>query len=398
MPLKRAKAKKRTSHVAGTLLKRMKKMLQPNRIAKAVGVFILMVLSSSFYPIIPGEFGVKTVVIDAGHGGKDPGAIGVDGIREKEVVLDIALKVGEQIKAEHPDIKLIYTRDKDFFVKLEERALHANKATADIFISIHADAAGSPAAHGTETFALGLHRTDANLETAKRENSSILLEDNYEVAYGGFDPSSDESYIAISLQQSAFLEQSLNIAAKVQSEFESIGRKNRGVKQAGFLVLYKTTMPSILIETGFITNTQEGRFMAKPENRTVIAGGIAKAFTQYKLEVERNIQAMRKAPRATPVAENTPAPVVVFKVQIGSSREPVPLKPANFKGLENVEELQTDNAYKYTIGNERSFEEGLHLQREVRSKGYKDAFLIAIHLGKRITIAEALDILKNSNP
>jgi N-acetylmuramoyl-L-alanine amidase len=374
----------------------LKKLLS-NKSGLVIGLALSLVLNASFYPIIPGEYGIQTVIIDAGHGGTDPGAIGVDGLREKDVTLDIALKVGEQIRRDFPEVKLIFTRETDYFVKLLDRASTANKASADIFISIHADAAGSPAAYGTETFALGLHRTEANLETAKRENASILLEDNYEVSYGGFDPNSDESYIAISLQQSAFLEQSLNIAAKVQDEFTQLGRKNRGVKQAGFLVLYKTTMPSILIETGFITNTKEGRYLAKAENRNIIAGGIVNAFSRYKTEVERNILASHKG-RNEPDEKNVRHVVdVVFKVQLATSRERVETKPENFKGIQNVEELEIDGSFKYAVGNEITFEDGLHLQREVRSKGFKDAFLIAIYKGKRITIAEALDIIKKSN-
>lgn len=392
----RAKAKKRTRLSVITCRIDMKKIS-----SESLRIYVLTILialiCTSYYPIIPAEYGIKTVVIDAGHGGKDPGAIGVDGIREKDVVLDIAMHVGQQIVSAYPDVKLIYTRDSDFFVELLQRASKANKATADLFISIHADAAGSPSAYGTETFALGLHRSDANLETAKRENASILLEDNYEVSYGGFDPNSDESYIAISLQQSAFLDQSLNIASKVQSEFEQLGRKSRGVKQAGFLVLYKTTMPSILIETGFITNNNEGRFLARPENRVMVAGGIVKAFGRYKSEVERTILASRKGRNDTPTEIETTGAPVSFKVQIGSSATKIKTNPINFNGLEGVEELETDGVYKYTVGNFRHLEDGLHLQREVRSKGFKDAFLIAIHNGKRITIAEALDIIKKSN-
>ena len=199
------------------------------------------------------EYGLRIVVIDAGHGGKDPGKIGVGNVLEKDIALNIALMTGTAIKNKFKDVKVIYTRDSDEYIKLYERARIANSQNADLFISVHANAAANTSAQGTETFTLGLHRTKANLETAKGENSVILMEDNYETEYEGFDPNSDESYVALTLMQSAFLEQSLSIADKVQNEFSGLGRRNRGVKQAGFLVLYKTTMPSILIETGFVS-------------------------------------------------------------------------------------------------------------------------------------------------
>lgn len=362
-------------------------------------VLIVFLMLTSFYPFRPGEYGLNKVVIDAGHGGKDPGAIGVDKMREKDVVLDIALKVGEKIKANFPNVEVIYTRDKDVFIGLDDRARIANKLNADLFMSIHADAAGSSQAYGTETFALGLHRSKENLETAKRENQVILMEDNYEVTYEGFDPNSDESYIALAIQQSAFLENSLSIASKVQNQFKKLGRKNRGVKQAGFVVLYKTTMPSVLIETGFITNPTEGRFLNKSDNRRSIADGIVRAFGEYKKEVD-----LLYAPSSTKSSEKVKTPVkkevdagVRFKVQIVSSPTPLTISPKKFKGIEGVEEMKVKGSYKYTVGNEKSFQDGVDLQNSIRKRGYKDAFLISVYQGKRIPISQALDIIKNKN-
>ncbi|MGB0391033.1 MAG: N-acetylmuramoyl-L-alanine amidase family protein [Salibacteraceae bacterium] len=352
---------------------------------------------TSFYPFHPGEYGLNKVVIDAGHGGKDPGAIGVDKMQEKNVTLDIALKVGEQIKMNHPNVKVVYTRDSDVFIGLTERAKVANQMNADLFISIHADAAGSSQAYGTETFALGLHKSAANLETAKRENQAILLEDNYEVKYEGFDPTSDESLIAIGLLQQASLTQSLTIASKVQEQFTKIGRRDRGVKQAGFVVLWKTTMPSVLIETGFITNVKEGRFLNKGENRATIANCIYKAFDSYKSDLDKLY-----APNERKVEPKTKTVVndngVRFRVQVMSSPTQLDIKPQNFKGFSDVRELKTSKgSYKYTIGNETTFEDGVNLQKKVREKGYKDAFLIGVYNGSRISVAEANSIIKKNS-
>ena len=359
--------------------------------------FISFSMLTSFYPFRPSEYGLNKVVIDAGHGGKDPGAIGVDKIQEKNIVLDIALKVGGAIKKQHPNVTVVYTRDKDVFIGLGERAKIAIQMNADLLISIHADAAASSQAYGTETFALGLHRSKENLETAKRENQAILLEENYEVKYEGFDPSSDESLIALGLMQQNSLEQSLSIASKVQDQFVALGRRNRGVKQAGFMVLYKTTMPSVLIETGFITNTKEGRFLNKEENRSSISNGIVTAFNQYKMEID-NLY----APPSTNVnKENKPKKETLdhgvrFKVQITASLKAIGTDSKTFKGLEGVEELKIKNSYKYAVGNEKSFEDGVSLQGNVREKGYKDAFLISMYKGERIPISQALEIIKNA--
>lgn len=361
-------------------------------------VFISFILLTSFYPFRPGEYGLNKVVIDAGHGGKDPGAIGVDKIREKDIVLDIALKVGAAIKKKHPKVKVVYTRDSDVFIGLGERAKIANQMNADLFMSIHADAAGSSQAYGTETFALGLHRSKENLETAKRENQAILLEENYEVKYEGFDPSSDESLIALGLMQQASLEQSLSIASKVQDQFVSLGRRNRGVKQAGFMVLYKTTMPSVLIETGFITNPKEGRFLNQDGNRKLIANGIVTAFNEYKKEVDELFAPASEkgvAPEKKAVKEAFDHGVR-FKVQLTASKKPIGTDPKKFKGIEGVEELKIKNSYKYAVGNEKSFEDGVSLQGKIRAKGYKDAFLISIYKGERIPISEALEIIKKA--
>lgn len=231
-----------------------------------------------FYPI-------KTVVIDAGHGGNDPGCLGKQS-QEKNVALQISLKLGEYIKKNFKDIDIIYTRDSDKFVELHERANLANKNRADLFISVHCNA-GSSGIYGTETYTMGLHRTEANLKVSEFENQVILLEKNYKQNYDGFDPNSPESYIIFSLFQNANIEKSLLLASKVEQKFKDNEKlTSRGVKQAGFLVLYKTTMPSILIETGFLTNKNEEKFLASTEGQENVASSIFKAFKEYKDEIE----------------------------------------------------------------------------------------------------------------
>lgn len=233
----------------------------------------------------PRRFKIRTVVIDAGHGGKDPGTVGKT-IKEKDVVLKIALKVGEYIEKSLPEVKVIYTRKTDKFIELTERAAVANRNKADLFISIHANAIANPKTYGTETWVMGLHKSEDNLAVAKRENSVILYEDNYQESYEGFD-NSPESYIMFSLMQNAYLENSLKFADKIEKQFKNkAGRHSRGVKQAGFVVLYKTATPSVLVEAGFLSNETEEKFLGTDTGQDLIASGIYRAFKEYKSEVE----------------------------------------------------------------------------------------------------------------
>jgi N-acetylmuramoyl-L-alanine amidase len=229
--------------------------------------------------------GVTTVVIDAGHGGKDPGCLG-HRAKEKDIALAIALALGRYIEKNCPDVKVIYTRHDDNFVELFQRAEIANRNKADLFISIHCNSSPSPSAYGVETFVMGLNKSQANLNVAKKENSSILLEDNYKKNYGGFDPNSPEAYIIFSLYQNAYLDQSLNLASKIEKQIGKAGRFGRGVKQAGFLVIYKTTMPGMLVEAGFLSNESEEEFLMSDVGKNTIAFSIFKAFREYKNERE----------------------------------------------------------------------------------------------------------------
>jgi N-acetylmuramoyl-L-alanine amidase len=232
------------------------------------------------------NFKVRTVVIDAGHGGKDPGTLGKI-TREKDVVLKIALKTGKYIEANLPEVNVLYTRKTDKYVDFQARADVANKNKADLFISVHANSIVGANAYGTETFVMGLHKDNSNFEVAKRENSVILMDENYKEKYEGFDPNSPESYILFSLNQSAYQENSLKFAQKVEDQFKNrVGRSSRGVKQAGFLVLWMTTTPSVLIETGFLSNSKEEAFLASENGQDLIASGIYRAFKDYKTEIE----------------------------------------------------------------------------------------------------------------
>ena len=251
-----------------------------------------------FEPAPSAFFGIKTVVIDAGHGGKDPGCLGITTTMEKDIALAIALKLGKYIEEKIPDVKVIYTRKTDIFLELDERAAIANKNKADLFICIHCNTACSISKKtkkkvcneeifGTETYVMGLHKTNANLNVAKRENESILLEKNYQKRYDGFDPNSETGYILLTMQQNTYLKQSLNFATKIQKQVkEKAGRADKGVQQAGFLVLWRTAMPSVLIETEFLSSTESEKFANSEPGQDKLARAIFSAFRQYKDEVE----------------------------------------------------------------------------------------------------------------
>lgn len=245
----------------------------------------IVFMCMSFQPLEHNVFRLKTIVIDAGHGGKDPGCSGF-GSKEKDIALDVAIKLGEFIKQNMEDVKVIYTRKTDVFVELHERAAIANRNNADLFISIHVNS-GPAGLYGTETFCMGLHKSEQNLEIAQRENSAILMEQNHKEKYEGFDPKSPQSYILFSLFQSAYMANSTKLASKIEREFsETNNRHSRGVKQAGFLVLWKTSMPSVLVETGFLTDTTDANYLKEEKGRVDTAWGIYSALEDFKNEME----------------------------------------------------------------------------------------------------------------
>ncbi len=249
-------------------------------------VFSILLLTASFDTAGIKQYRIKKVVIDAGHGGKDPGTHGIVA-KEKDIVLDIALQLGRIIKENIKDVEVIYTRKTDQFIPLEERAEIANRNNADVFISIHANALSVKSVHGTETYVMGTNKREGNFEIAKRENSVILMEENYEERYEGFDPLSPESHILFSLYQNAYIHNSLMLADKIENQFKKrVGRRSRGVKQDGFWVLWRTSMPSVLVEVGYLTNATEEKYLYSKMGRVYIASGIYRAFREYKAEIE----------------------------------------------------------------------------------------------------------------
>ncbi len=297
-----------------------------------------------------GAFRIRTVVLDPGHGGKDPGNLGTGRYKQKEkdIALDVAKRVGGYIRESFPDINVIYTRDSDVFIGLNERADVANKADADLFISIHCNAAANSAAYGVETFALGLHASEENLKVAMKENQAIFLEDDYEAKYEGFDPNSPESIIAMTIMQSAFLEQSLKISSYVQGQFkERVGRKDRGVKQAGFLVLRRTSMPSILIELGFLTNPAEEDFLNSENGRAYMSSAIYRGFKDYKQRVESSASLPKQevVKNEPPVSEATSAPAQVDSAEQEKLRKQQALEAAKVE-KERLERLKAEQDEK----------------------------------------------------
>ncbi len=336
---------------------------------------------------------IKTVVIDAGHGGKDPGASGPNST-EKHIALSIALKAGAYIKKNLPDVNVIYTRKTDIFIPLHQRARIANNAKADLFISIHCNAFASSKIYGAETYVLGLHATDENLEVAKKENASILQEEDYMENYEGFDPNSPEAYIIFSLYQNANLDQSLDIASRVQKQFkERVGLRDRGVIPAGFIVLYQATMPGILIETGYLTNANDEKFLLSKNGQTYIASAIYRAFKEYKTAYEKNAKSLVNE-QTKSVEVKKKAPDIIFRVQVASSNRDLNVK-RKFKGMGEVFVYKHNGLNKYCLGETRSFEESNSLKNTLRNLKFKDAFVVAFFEGKRIPLEEAKEMLKN---
>jgi N-acetylmuramoyl-L-alanine amidase len=336
------------------------------------------------------QYKVKTVVIDAGHGGKDPGAM-TKKSKEKDITLSIALKVGDYIKQNIKGVKVIYTRQKDEFIELFKRAEIANKNMADVFISIHVNSHTNSKPYGTSTYVMGLHKSEDNLEVAKLENAVILKEEGYKQNYKGFDPNSAESYIMLSLLQNAHLEQSLNLAAKVQDQFrDRAGRKDLGVKQAGLVVLWNATMPAILVETGFMSNSAEEKYLTSDEGQSLIASAIYRAFKEYKSEIEKTSLNYDSNPNEVSSGkEMKDSGKIIFRVQIKSSVDKIKKDSPMLFGYTNVKEYKFKGIYKYYVGESTDFNDIIKLQTEIREK-VPDAFVVAFKNDERISIKEAM--------
>lgn len=369
------------------------------------------------------------VVIDAGHGGRDPGAMGSKA-REKNINLAVALKTGKYIKENIKDVKVIYTRDDDSFIGLAERADVANRNKADIFISIHSNAISDRKYTGTETWVLGQSMDEANLQVAMKENSVITFEQDYQTKYEGYDPNSVESFIIFSLMQNTYLKQSTEFATMIQNQFrDRAGRKDRGVKQAGFVVLWRTTMPSVLVELGFVTNTDEEKYLMSEQGQDYLASAIFRAFRNYKQAIDSrsglnsNNIARNDTPRVdtvnetvkTPVAEEkaeTPAAPaaaidssageirpadnsgeILFMVQFAAVPKSSPVSQGQLPDIETVIRIEDGERIKYAAGNFTVYEDAVRCRRLLTAK-YPDAFVIAVRDGKIIPLRQAIEARK----
>ena len=413
------------------------------RFSMKISVFaIVFFISLSTYAVgYKGKdsLGVRTVIIDPGHGGKDPGCLGKYS-HEADVALAISLKFGDMIKAKYGDkVKVIYTRTKDEFVELHDRAKMANKHKGDLFVCIHANS-GQEKARGSEVYVLGLHRTESQLKVAQKENASILMEDNYKTKYQDFDPTDPDNYLILTQLANSYLTNSMKYAEKIEKYFKVTPKLvDRGVKQAGFLVLHQVNMPSVLIETGFLTNPEEEHVLNDKQSQEDIARAIFDAFVEYKTEVDgiNNVIEGKRNPEqikeeVTSNKENTNAAgngkenvkenngkenvkeevtrdektythpeknnnntdknKIWFKVQIAASNKKMELVASNFKGLEGVDMYELDGLYRYTYGKSDNFELAKQLLTQVREKGYTSAFIVAFQNGERMDINKAREL------
>jgi len=397
--------------------------------ASIVIVSICAFLTASFAPKIAPSSTVKTVVIDAGHGGKDPGCHGKFA-KEKDVALAISLRLGKLIEKYCPGVKVVYTRKTDVFIELAERANIANRNNADLFICIHCNSACvrdkktkkdicKGEIHGSETYVMGLHRSESNLNVAARENESALLEGDYEKKYESL-LNSDEARMVLTVYQNLHRDRSINFAQKVQDQFrERCGRRDKEVNEAGFLVLWKTAMPSVLIETGFLTNEDEEKFLASEKGQDYMASAIFRAFREWKDEVEgtktKYSDEIEKQPRYVnendtaalkPVKADTvkndppkidppkPAEKPVFKVQILSSVKKLDPKSSQLKSFSDLDYYEDKGIFKYTVGTYGDLASAKKRQDELRAGNFKEAFVVAFVEGKRVPVSVAEKMLK----
>ena len=345
-------------------------------------------------------FGLKTVVIDPGHGGKDPGSPGTGryNIYEKDIALDLSVRLGELIKKEFPEINVIFTRKNDQFVKLSERSQIANTNNADLFISIHCDAFTNEIASGFSSYVIGPHKNESNLKIAMRENSSILLEENFDIEYEGFNPNEPESYIALSMYQSEYIGYALDFASKVQNEFEkSSERKNRGVKQAGFLVLSRTTMPSVLIEVGFLTNKKEEDYLISKKGKHEVSFSIFEAFKKYKKNIDflasEVYSEMNKNQNSTDSSSKRKKNLNNFlTVQFFASQDSINFNNKNLNE-DFIFNIYENNLFKYFYGKSLTYSDAKNIQNKMKLNGFFDSFIVGFINGNKTDLNKVLTIL-----
>lgn len=369
------------------------------------------------------------VVIDAGHGGHDPGAVGKL-VQEKTLNLTVSCRLADQIKKAYPDVKVLLTRSTDVFLTLQQRADFVNKNNADLFICIHTNSAENKSVSGAETFVLGVDKMESNLSVAMRENAVMLLEDDYQTAYEGFDPNSVDSYIMFELMQDQYFDKSLSFATLVQQEFTGLKRADRGVRQAGFWVLHKSACPSVLVEMGFISNREEEKYLHSEQGRQEITNAIFNAFVAFKADHDKRHGKVspvvpraeyakpqeakpdttteaaaeqkateQKATKTESAKADVPAAkaesvkvehaaVLTYRVQIFSTKAPLKKGDPTFKGLKNCQYTKAGNFYKYTYGEDSDYETIVDIQKELKNK-FKDCFIVAFLNGKQISVKEA---------
>ena len=339
--------------------------------------FLLLILSITNFIFSQQNLNSQfTVVVDAGHGGKDPGNTG-NGYLEKKIALSIALKLGK--KLEDNGVKVVYTRKTDVFVNLFERANIANSSNAQLFISIHCDSHTSQA-YGAGTFVLGLHANQRNFEVAKKENSVIFFEEDYINKYEGFDPNNPESVIGLTLMQEEYLDQSIVAASYIQNSFVNrLKRRNRTVKQAGFIVLKYTYMPSVLVETGFLTNNSEGAYLNSVRGQNEMADAIASAVLDYKNDVVQNLSTIN-------LNDDLTQSRISYRIQIAASTKLLELKPYNFRGLKSVDVVKEGNLYKYLYGKHSTLEDAKKSLNDAKKSGYQSSFIVKLENNKIMSL------------
>ena len=381
-----------------------------SRLINAILLIIVLFFSLNIFSQSSRNF---VIILDAGHGGKDPGN-SYNGFVEKEIALKTTLKVERYLQRDS-DIKVIYTRKKDVFIELRERPKVANSIDANLFISIHCNSVSNPTPYGTETFVMGLARSNTNFEIAKNENSVILLEKNYKKSYNGFDPNKPETLIGLKIMQEEYLNRSISLASKIEKNFtHKLNRKSRGIKQTPLWVLDAAYMPSVLIELGFLSNKEEGIYLNSETGQDQMAEAIATAIISYKkqyFEMESNEPLAERSTKNQKIdtsdilkdkssaemvsvqkkSASKESAEVVFKVQIATSKKSIKLVPANFKGLKNVS-LSTEKGifYKYNYGSTSDYVTAKHNLEVAKSKGFPSAYLVAFKNGEKISIQEAV--------
>jgi N-acetylmuramoyl-L-alanine amidase len=338
--------------------------------------------------------GVRKIVIDAGHGGHDHGCTGKLS-NEKHITLEIALRLGQAIKTRYPDMEVLYTRTTDVFVPLHKRIDLANKNDADLFISIHANAFADQSVSGTEVFVMGLHTAEENLRVAQRENASVLLESDFEANYDGFDPNSPEAQIILSMYQNAYLDKSIELAKKLTDAIaESTGFINRGVKQAGFVILRKATMPSVLVEAGFLSNEQDEALLHTADGQQRVAEAMARAIGEFKAAVEQETEHMiglqEKTSRAIDKRNRDISPGVIYRLQLGAYRQTGSERLPDFIAGEPVDVIYEQGLKKMLAGKFVDYHQAVAFQEKVRgTSSFKHAFIVAYRGVERIGLDEA---------